>query len=195
MKFLPFRSNAWNIIFHLLIMPSHSDFLLKSQEFLFGERGVRLKDIVLMLTILWSFQLLLLGYSQNSIVFSWWWLKNFLRLLRMRAACFWSMFEKGSKIFFAAWMESVTTMILDMFWRWAAWLMLYLIAKNSASVLVMLTTWWRVLMTSLLWTWICAIDDVMLFLTLASVTTSVLDGELEDSIARLSSCWMWFLNR
>ena len=70
MKFFPFRSDAWNIIFYLLIMLLHSDFLLKSQEFLFGNREMRLKDFVLMLTFSWSFQLLLLGHSQNLIVFS-----------------------------------------------------------------------------------------------------------------------------
>ena len=45
-------SDTWNIIFHLLIMSLHSNFLLKSQKFLFGIREVRLNNFVSVSTTL-----------------------------------------------------------------------------------------------------------------------------------------------
>ena len=80
-------------------------------------------------------------------------------------------------------------MILDVSCERTIWLMLHLMAKNSASDEVMLTVWWRVLTTGLLKTWMCAMDEVTLFLTLASVIMRALEDEEEDSIAKASSCW------
>ena len=186
------RSDTWKVIFYLLIMSLHSDFLLKSQKFLFGIKGVRLNDFVSISMTLWSFQLLLLGHSQNLIMFSWWWLKNSLRSLSIRVACFWSKCKDRSKIFFAAWIEFVMTMILDISCEQTAWMIPHLMTKNSASELVTLIVWWRVLTIGLLWTWIWAINTVTLFLMLVFIITSALVRELEDSIAKASSCWMYF---
>ena len=148
-KFLPLRSDAWKVIFQVLIMLSFSNFLLKSHEYLFGNRGVRLNNFVSELTALWRCQLLLLGHFQNSIVFVLRWLKNSLSSNRMELDCFWSMCKDGSKIFLAMWIESVIMMILEVSCERTAWLILYLMAKNSASWAVMLIAWWRVLTTGL----------------------------------------------
>ena len=114
-KCLLFWSNTWKVIFQLLMMLSHSDFLLKSQEFLIGNSRVRMNNLVSILTCLWSFHSHLLGYSQNSIVFSWWQLKKILRSLRMRATYFCKGWDNVSNIFLAMWIELVTTMILEIF--------------------------------------------------------------------------------
>ena len=177
------------------MMLSHSDFLLNSQEFLTGKSRMRLNDLVSISTCWWGFHLLLLRHSQNLIMFSWWQLKKTLRLLRMRATCFWSRWDNGLNIFLTMWIELVTIMILETYWRCVAWLIPHLMAKNSASVLVMLTAWWSVLIIGLLWTCTCMIEEAMLFLTLASVTMSVLDGVFNDSMTRLLSCWIWDLKR
>jgi len=66
-NWLPFRSDAWNIIFHLLVRSLHSSFLLKSQESLLGYVGVSLKDLVSESTALWRCHLEWLGHSQNSM--------------------------------------------------------------------------------------------------------------------------------
>ena len=161
-KFLPLRSDIWKNIFQELIMLSLSNFLLKSQEYLFSNKGARLKDLVSESTALWRCQLLLLGHSQNSIVFVSLRLKNSLSSDSIRVDCFWRECEKGSKIFLATWMESVTIMILDVSCERTAWLMPHLMAKNSASDEVMLTAWWRVLITGLLKTWMCAMDKATL---------------------------------
>ena len=83
-KLFLFRSDAWKVIFQLLMMSSHSDFLLKSQEFLFRKSGVRLNNLNSMSMCLWRFHLHLLGHSQNSIMFSWFLWKKSLRSLKMR---------------------------------------------------------------------------------------------------------------
>ena len=113
----------------------------------------------------------------------------------MRAACFWSGWDNRSNIFFVMWIESVTIMILEISWRYAAWLILHLMVKNSASVLVMLAVWWSILIIGLLWTCMYAIEKAILFLTLAFITTSALDGVFDDSIAMLLSYWIWDLKR
>ena len=155
---------------------------------------MRLNNLVSMSTFLWRFFLLLLKHSQILIVFSWWWVKNSLRSLRMKATCFWSRWDEGSKIFFTTWIESVTTITLEIPCRWVAWLIPHLIAKNSASELVILMAWWSVLMIGLLQTCMCVIEEAMLFLTLVSITMSAFDRVFNDSMARLLSCWIWDLN-
>jgi len=70
------------------------------------------------------------------------------------------------KILYAEWIESVTTMIFEIPWIFVAWLILYLIANNLASMLVTFTTWYIVLTTGLLRIWICMIEVAMSFLIL-----------------------------
>ena len=52
-KCLPFISDAWKVISHLLIRLSHSFFLLQSQDDLLGNSRVGLKDFVSTSTALW----------------------------------------------------------------------------------------------------------------------------------------------
>ena len=82
----------------------------------------------------------------------------------------------------------MTTIIFEVSCERMAWLIPHLIVKNSALEEVTLITWWRVLTTGLLKTWICAIEEATLFLTLASVITRVSDREEKDSMAKTSSC-------
>ena len=84
-KCLPFISDAWNVIFHLLTRLSHSFFLLKSQDDLLGNNGMRLNDFISTSTALWGDQLYWLEHSQNSIEFSWWQEKNAWSSLRIAA--------------------------------------------------------------------------------------------------------------
>ena len=188
-KFLPLRSNAWKVIFQVLRILLLSNFLLKSQEYLFGNRGMRLNDLVFELTALWRCQLPLLGHSQNLMKFISRWSKNSLSFARTKIDCFWSICEERSNIFLVTWMESVTTMIFDILCERVMWLIPHFKAKNSASDEVMLTALWRTLTTGLLRTWMCAINKATLFLTLVSVITRAVDEEVEDSITKASSCW------
>jgi len=55
---------------------------------------------------------------------------------------------------------------------WMAWLMLYLIANSYASIDVTLTTWWIVFLTGFKYEWIYTIDVAIVFLILASETTT-----------------------
>ena len=155
-NWLPFRSDAWNVIFHLLVRSSHSSFLLKSQESLLEYMRVSLKDLVSESTALWRCHLEQLGHSQNSMWLSGWWKKkkqSFFRIVRIETTCFWKGWEKGSNIFFAVWIKSVTMMIVEMKSWLVAWLMLHLIATSSASVLVMFRAWWRVFVIDLSFMW------------------------------------------
>jgi len=70
-KCLPFISNAWKVIFHLLTRLSHLFFLLKSQDDLLGNSRVGLKDFISTSIALWRDNLHWLEHSQNSIEFSW----------------------------------------------------------------------------------------------------------------------------
>ena len=101
--------------------------------------------------------------------------------------------DDGSKIFLAAWIESVTIMIFEILLWFVAWLIPHFITNSLASVLMILTVWWRVYVMGLLWMCMCDIDITMLFLTLASIIISVHKEILKDSKARLSSCWIWAL--
>ena len=71
---LPFKSEDWKIIFHIL---SYLVFLPKSHKDLHEKWGKELKDLVSLSTTLWRDQLQWLGHSQNSIEFSWWDTKKF----------------------------------------------------------------------------------------------------------------------
>ena len=192
-KCLPFISDVWNVIFHLFTRSSHLFFLLKSQDDLLGKSRMRPNDFISTATTLWRDHLHWLEHSQNSIEFFQWWEKNTQSLLRIAAECFWNGWEVRSKIFLAIWIESVTTMILEMSLRLVAWLILHLMVNSSASVLVMFIAWWSILTIGLLWIWMCEMEVAILFLMLASMITSTLDGVLEDSRAKLSSCWLYNL--
>ena len=183
----PFKSKAWKIIFHVLESSLHSFFLLKSHDDLHGKWGIRLNDLVSLSTTLWSNQLHQLGHSQNSIKFSWWVAKNFWSSWRIDKAWIWKECDNGSNIFFAVWIKLVTTMIFDIPVELVAWFILHLIVKSLASVLLMFTTWWRVLMTGLLQMWTWAIDVATLFLILVLVMTSVWEGFSDEVIAKLSN--------
>jgi len=90
-------------------------------------------------------------------------------------------------------MESVTTIILDMLSKFVVWLMPHLIAKSSASVLVMWTAWWIVFVKGLLFMCICEIDVLTLFLILISDTIMAVEEDEEDSKTMSSSWWAWDL--
>ena len=81
-------------------------------------------------------------------------------------------------------------MICLMFDNWIAWLIPYLIAKNYASVEVILITWWRVLMIGLLWMWIWAIKVTTWFLILTSKTTTAILESVDIWNIILLSLWM-----
>ena len=70
-KLLPFTSEAWNSIFQVLRILSHSLFLSNSQEDLHRKMGMRSNFFVSLSTIEWRVQFLQLEHSQNLIEF-WW---------------------------------------------------------------------------------------------------------------------------
>ena len=185
-KFLPFPSDAWNVIFQSLIGSSLSDFLQNSQEILLGKEGVTTKDLESLSTAWWSFHLSLLGHFQNSIELESLVMKKFQRLLRIAAEWIWNGCEPGSKIFLATWMESVMTMILETLFKEHAWLMPHLIANNSTSELITKEAWWMVLMRGRLTEWICAMDVAISFLMLVLVMTKAVFG-IEEFRRTISS--------
>ena len=130
-----------------------------------------------------------LGHSQNSIEFSWLALKKQCSLLRMAVVWNWYGCDLLLKIFFMACMESVTTTIFDIFSLMQAWLMLYLIANNSASILVTNTAWWTDLIRDQLAKCTWDIDVAMSFLMLVFVTTRAIDREEEKWRTISSSSW------
>ena len=85
-------------------------------------------------------------------------------------------------------------MILDTFSLPHTWLIPHLITKSSASVLMMNTAWWTVLVKG--WSCICTcnIDVAMSFLTLVSVTTMAVCSEEDDCKVILPSCWTHILS-
>ena len=137
----PFWSKAWNVIFQIQIMLLHSFILLKFYNDLQGSRGVWQNCFVSLLIDLKRSQLQQLGYSQNSIELSLFVMKNFLSSLEIAIKYTWEKWTEESKMSLAIWIELVIIMIFDISRRLVAWLMLHLIAKNLASVDVMLTTW------------------------------------------------------
>ena len=61
------------------------------------------------------------------------------------------------------------------------WLMPQWIANSLALVEVILTTWWIILMISLLYKWICDIDIATWFLILVSEMT-IEEAKLDDAL-------------
>ena len=70
----------------------------------------------------------------------------------------------------------------------------HLIANNSASILVMNTAWWTVLMRGWLAKCIWDIDVAISFLMLALVMTKAIDGEEEIQRTILLSSWAYILS-
>jgi len=98
-----------------------------------------------------------------------------------------------SKIFLAAWMESVMTIIFEILFINEAWLIPHLIANNSASILMINAKWWCVLDKGLFGMCVCETAVAMLFLMLVSITVMAVDVVDDDSITIESSWWRWFL--
>ena len=80
-------------------------------------------------------------------------------------------------------------MILEILLMHIAWLIPYLMANSSVSMLVMLTAWWIVLISSLSWVWMWVIDVATLFLMLASDAMMAIDKDEENSKTILLSNW------
>ena len=140
-KLFPLPSDAWKCIFHCLMISSLSVFLQKSHEVLQGNMGVGLNDLESLSTSLWNLHLRRLGHSQNSMELSWLLLKKSHSSLRMAAKCNWSGCDELSKMCFAECIESVITTIFETLSLLHTWLILHLIANNSASELVTNTVW------------------------------------------------------
>ena len=187
-KWFPLPSEAWKVIFQLWRMLSHSDFLLKSQDVLHGKIGMGLKDFNSQSTASWRYQLRQLGLFQNSIELLGFLEKKWQSFLRMAITWIWSGWDTGSKIFLAMWIESVTTMILEIFSLVEAWLMPHLIANNSASALVTKAAWCSILMSG--WFEVCIynIDVAISFLMLTSVVIITMDCKSDDSMV-IESSW------
>ena len=79
-------------------------------------------------------------------------MKNSLSSLEIITEWIWYGWTDKSNIHLAACSESMMITMQLMLANWVAWLMPHLIAKSLASVDVILTAWWRVLITGLLWT-------------------------------------------
>jgi len=75
-KCFPLALDAWNIIFQFCKILLHLLFLSKSQDDLYGSKGIRLNFFISLLTIEWRGHLLLLEQSQNLIEFEWFLLKK-----------------------------------------------------------------------------------------------------------------------
>ena len=194
-KFLPLNSVAWKDIFHCERTESHSLFLQKSHEDLHGKIITESKLLESLSTKVCSGHLCLLGQFQNSM-----WLlasfkKKFLSLWEI--ATEWISYEcnKESNILLAVWKESVMTTVWLTLAILTAWLMLYWIANSLASVVVILTALWIILMTSLLYEWMCKIDVVTCFLILAldmTMEEKWFDNALNAILSSFSMCLLVF---
>ena len=116
-------------------------------------------------------------------------LKNLRNSSRIAAVWIWRGWTSQLKIFLAAWIESVTIMILETLFMEQAWFMPHLIANNSASVVVTKDAWWTDLVSSWFAEWICEIDVAMLFLMLVLVITMAEWGDEEFCKTISSSSW------
>ena len=155
--------------------------------------GVGLNDLESLSTSLWNLYLRWLGHSQNLMELSWLLLKKSYSLLRMAAEWDWSGCDKLLKMRFTEWMELVIMIIFEMLFLLQAWLIPHLIAKSSASELVMNTAWWTVLMRGESAWCICATEMAMLSLILALVTMRADEGR-EFWRTKLSSSWARMLS-
>jgi len=119
-----------------------------------------------LLTSKYGGYLLLLGQSQNKSKLLAFLLKNFLKLLNITMIYSWYGWIDMLKICLAAWIVFVITTIYMTSCIWNNWLILYLIAKSSASVDNIFIAWWTVFVIILCSLWMCKIEVVILFLTL-----------------------------
>jgi len=186
-KWFPLSSEAWNDIFQYLMMSSLLFFLLKSHEFLHGNSGIRLKDLVSLSTLSWRTHLRWLGHSQNLMELLSLLLKKSRRSERIAADVVWKGWLEESKIFQAMWMESVMMTIFEILSKQLDWLMPHLMANNLASVLITLTAWWIVFVKGLSAIWMCTMEVATLFLMLASEATRATKGDEENSKVNSSS--------
>ena len=170
-----------------------SVFLQKSQEILQGYVGVRWNDLESLLTSWWSLHLRQLGHSQNSMELAQLELKNSCNSQRIAVVWSWKGWDSLLKIFFATWMESVTTMILETLSMEQAWLIPHLIANSSASVLVTNEAWWTVLVRGQFTEWTCKMNIAILFLMLVSVITRAVWGRKELWRTMSSNSWAWIV--
>jgi len=189
-KSFPLVSKAWKVIFQILIKLLHSDFLLKSYDHLQERSRMELNDLISLSMMLWRCHLLWLGHSQNLIVFSWLFEKKSWSFLRTKLEWDWKGCNEGSKIFFAAWRESIITIILDILLVFVAWLILHLITKSSASILITFVAWCSILIIGLSWIWMWEMNIAILFLTLVSVIMRAWVETPDNLIANLSSFWI-----
>ena len=148
-----------------------------------------LKAFKFLSTHLCKFHLGRLGHSQNSMWLSCPYVKNCFSSVRVAEVWIWYRWDLLLKIFLAAWIESVMTMILEMLSLLQAWLIPHLIANSFTSVLVMKAAWWTVLTKGWLRMWICKIEVAISFLMLASETTIAVWGDVDTWIVMLSNCW------
>ena len=155
--------------------------------------GVIMKDLESLLTSWWNLYLRLLGHSQNLMELLRFEQKNFCSSQRIAAVWIWKECVLLSKIFFAAWIESIMMIILETLSMEQAWLIPHLIANSSTSVLVTNDAWWTVLIRGQFTEWMCEIDVAMSFLMLTSVITRAKWGRKELQRTILSSSWAWIL--
>ena len=146
-KYFSLLLEAWNVIFQLLRILSHSFFLSNFHKDLQGKIRTRSKFFISLLTIVWRVCLSWLGQFQNLIKLLWSLLKNFLSSSDITVDWIWYKWTNESKIHFAAYKESVMMIMWFILSNWVAWLIPHLIANSSASVEIMLTAWWIVLIT------------------------------------------------
>ena len=106
-KFLPFRFDTWKDIFHCEIIESQSYFLQKSQDYLYGKIGDKLKLLVSLFTKECSSQFWLLGQSQNLMWLLLSFLKNSLSSQEIAAEWTWYGYNDDSKILLAVCKESM----------------------------------------------------------------------------------------
>jgi len=120
-------------------------------------------------------------------------LKNYLSSWEIDVEYIWYGYDDESKILLAVWIQSVMMKIQLILGRWIAWLIPHLITKSSTLVDVILTVWCIVLMTRLLWIWMCDINITTWFLILVSVTTTT-DWEFNYIWKVILSRWhKWLL--
>ena len=140
-KFFPFRSNAWKFILYIIEIKLYLYFLQKSQDDLLGRMGEKLNFLVFLFTKKCGVHFYLLEQFQKSIWLLLSFLKKSLSFQEIAVEWIWYRYIDESKIFLATCKKSVMITICLMLGMLLAWLIPYLIAKSSALVEVILTTW------------------------------------------------------
>ena len=153
---------------------------------LHGKIGMESKLLESLSTKACSGHFCLLGQSQNLMQLLASFKKKSLSSWEIAVEWIWYGCNKKSKIFLAAWRESVMMTIWLTLVIPTAWLISHQMANNSASVVVTLTALWIVLMTGLSYEWMCKIDVAMWFLILVS-DTIMEEEEFDDALNAISS--------